>query len=205
MTNTVNSKNVESIENKENTIMTNNERTTIVKGFAVEISGETVVNHPFEIVTGYTRSNATARKLASKALNVDANFIIVTELVNEPKKAVEYDAVAITAYCFEQFDESDKELAEGAMSAYTDATLVKYSYYEYGAQVWSVDGMGDYHTNYHMDWSPLKMTKINARGFIKMSYEDLTGETVLGIHNDARWFVTKYAIVPTDKLEECVK
>ncbi len=205
MTNTVNSKSVESSENKENTIMTNNERTTIIKGFTVEISGETVVNHPFEIVTTYTRSNATARKLASKALNIDANFIIVTELVNEPKKAIEYDAFAIAANCFEQFDESDKDSAESAMSAYTDTTLVKYSYYEYGAQVWSVDNTGDYHTNYHMDWSPLKMTKINARGFVKMSYEALTGETVLGIHDDARCFVTKYAIIPNDKLEECIK
>lgn len=204
MINNTNTNNVENIEFEENAIMTN-ERTTIIKGFVVEINGENIVNKPFEIATAYTRSNTTARKLASKALDIDANFIIVTELVNEPKKEIKYDIAAVMAYSEKLFEASNDDTAEIEAKDYTDCTLVKFVEYHYDAQIWSINNAGEYATRYYLDVSPCKFTKINARGFLRMSFEQASGETVLGIHDDKRREVKMYALVPNKYIAECIE
>lgn len=148
----------------------------------------------------YTRSAEIARKTLSEKY-IGAMIQVINPLIQDEIVRTVYNPKLVFEYMV-----ADYEYEETANeSATEEQTVVPYTMYVYDAQYWAVDDEGNYHTDYVMDNSPLKMTKVDARAFLKMVAEDLSDCTVIGIHNDKREIETRYAIVNNSDLGKCVK
>lgn len=177
----------------------NENRKTTAKGFIANPYTKTFDEFCEKIP--YTRSLQKAIELVREEMALDNDVMIsVTELEQEEIKRTVYNPQLV----FENMV-ADYEYEETANeSANEEQTVIPYTMYVYDAQYWAFDGI-NYHTDYVIDNSPLKMTKVDARAFLKISAENLSGSTIIGIHNDNREVETRYAIVNNSDLEKCVK
>ena len=179
----------------------NENRQSTVKGVIVTL--EPLTKEEFEIRTPYTRSFPIATKFANEILGANENTIItVTDVIPDELKKVIYDAQLV----FDNMS-ADYEVAETAEDVCDEnETVIPYTMHVYQGQVWMYDeDTKEYHTNAIIDQSPLKFTKVDARAFIKMSAESYYGLKVIGIHDEERTEIKRYAIVSNDKLHLCEK
>lgn len=183
----------------------NENRMTTAKGIIANPYTKTF--DEFEERINYTRSINKATEMVREVMSLDADVMIsVTELVQDEVKRVVYNSQLVYENMFADYE--DEETAnENAGEIHT---VIPYTMYEYGAQVWLYDKTSEtYGTDYVCDMSPLKMTKIDARAFIRMSAEKLHGDVheveCIGIHDDERTEIKRFAIVENDKLQLCVK
>lgn len=180
----------------------NENRQSTVKGIIANPITQTF--EQFEIKTPYTRSTVKAVEFAREQLEItDPQIMVsVTEVVPDELKKVVYDAQLVVDNM--AIDYEDAELANDACT--DDETVIPYTMHIYQGQVWMYDEeTKNYHTNAIIDQSPLKFTKVDARAFIKMSAETYYGLKVIGIHDEERTEIKRYAIVPNDKLQMCEK
>ena len=179
----------------------NENRQSTVKGYIVTL--EPLSKEEFEIRTPYTRSFPIATKFANEILGANENTIVtVTDVIPDELKKVVYDAQLV----FDNMS-ADYENAETAEDVCDEnETVIAYTMHEYEGQVWLYDETTkDYTTEFFMDNSPLKMTKVDARAFLRMMAESFFGKTVIGIHDEKRIENKRYAIVSNDKLHLCEK
>lgn len=173
----------------------NENRTSTVKGIIANPQTQTF--EQFEIETAYTRSAIKAVEMAREALNLDpAVMVSVTEIVNQPLVKVQYDAQSLIENMRESFE--NQEEAENA--AAENETVIPYELFMYSGQIWAVSGE-EYATDFVRYFSTVKHTKVDARAFIKMRYEQ-ENETVLviGIHGDKRKEQKRYAVISEENL-----
>lgn len=184
------------------TIKKNENRTTEVK-FMFWSATDNQDGKPYEKSEKipYTRSAEIARKVLCEKYQ-NAMVQVIEPLIQEEIKRTVYHPQLV----FENMvcDFEDEENANE--SATENQTVVPYTMYIYSGQFWAVNSNGDYITDYVMDNSPCKFTKINARAFLKISAENLEPDyTILAIHGDERESQTRYAVVNNSDLEKCVK
>lgn len=173
----------------------NENRTSTVKGIIANPQTQTF--EQFEIETAYTRSAVKAVEMAREALNLDpAVMVSVTEIVNQPLVKVQYDAQSLIENMRESFE--NQEAAENA--AAENETVIPYELYMYSGQIWAVAGE-EYATDFVRYFSTVKHTKVDARAFIKMRYEQ-ENETaqVIGIHGDERKEQKRFAVISDENL-----
>lgn len=157
----------------------------------------------FETEIDYTRSETIAAEKVREALDLaDDVMVQVTELQQSEIKKTVYNSGKVFENMSADFE--DEEIAKA--SATENQTVIPYTMYEYDAQFWAVNSNGDYITDYVMDNSPVKFTRVNMRQFLAISAENLEPDfKVLAIHGEKRTETTRYAIVENDKLVLCVK
>lgn len=180
----------------------NENRQSTVKGIIANPITQTF--EQFEIKTPYTRSTVKAVEFAREQLEINDPQIMVsvTEVIPDELKKVIYDAQLV----FDNMttDYFEEELANDSCDE--NETVIPYVMHIYEAQVWMYDEKNkDYTTEPFVDQSPLKMTKVDARAFIKMMAESHYDKTVIGIHDAERTEIKRFAIVPNDKLHLCEK
>lgn len=178
-------------------------RETTVKGVVINLDTQTHDN--FEVKTQYTRSNEKAVAYARKAMQIDDNpmiIVAVTELVNEAPKPVKYDNDKIYEMSYAHFDGKD----DAQKAAETDGTEMRViTWYEISAQIWAIDDGGNYITEWYADETSENMTKRDAREFVRMSYEDMNGFKVIGIHDCKKDEKPMYCVITTANLAKCVE
>ena len=173
----------------------NENRTSMVKGIIANPQTQTF--EQFEIETAYTRSAVKAVEMAREALNLDpAVMVSVTEIVNQPLMKVQYDAQSLIENMRESFgnqEEAEKAAAE-------NETVIAYELFMYSGQIWAVSG-DEYTTEFVRYFSTVKHTKVDARAFIKMRYEqENESAQVIGIHADTRTCEKRFAVIGDEQL-----
>lgn len=148
----------------------------------------------------YTRSAEIARKVLCDKYP-DAMIQVIEPLIQEEIKKTVYHPQLVFDNMRTDFE--TQEAAEEHANA--DETVIQYTMYEYTGQFWAIHDNGDYETDSVYDQSPVKFGKVDTRAFLKISAENLCGGKVIGIHDDNRHEIKRFAIVPNDKLEMCVK
>lgn len=173
----------------------NENRTSTVKGIIANPQTQTF--EQFEIETAYTRSAVKAVEMAREILNLDNSVMIsVTEIVNQPLVKVQYDAQSLIENMRESF--GNQEEAESA--AEENESVIKYELYAYSGQIWAVAGE-EYVTEFVRYFSTVKHTKVDARAFIKMRYEQENDSAqVIGIHGDERKEQKQFAVIGNEQL-----
>lgn len=147
----------------------------------------------------YTRSDAIAQKTLAEKYN--GCMIQVIELKQEEivrtvyNPQLVYENASIVCETEESANENNGE----------NFTIVPFTMYSYEGQYWAVSDNGNYETDAIYDESPVKFGKIDTRGFLRMSAEQLTGMHVLAIHNDTRTELKRWAVVPNERIELCIK
>ena len=180
----------------------NENRQSTVKGIIANPITQTF--EQFEIKTPYTRSTVKAVEFAREQLEINDPQIMVsvTEVVPDEIKRIVYDAQLVFKNMLD--DCEDVESAKDLVNA--GETVIPYTMHVYQGQVWMYDeDTKEYQTNAIIDQSPLKFTKVDARAFIKMSAEAYYDLKVIGIHDEERTEIKRYAIVSNDKLHLCEK
>ena len=173
----------------------NENRTSTVKGIIANPQTQTF--EQFEIETAYTRSAVKAVEMAREILNLDNSVMSsVTEIVNQPLVKVQYDAQSLIENMRESF--GNQEEAESA--AEENESVIKYELYAYSGQIWAVAGE-EYVTEFVRYFSTVKHTKVDARAFIKMRYEQENDSAqVIGIHGDERKEQKQFAVIGNEQL-----
>ena len=173
----------------------NENRTSTVKGIIANPQTQTF--EQFEIETAYTRSAVKAVEMAREILNLDNSVMIsVTEIVNQPLVKVQYDAQSLIENMRESF--GNQEEAESA--AEENESVIEYELYAYSGQIWAVAGE-EYVTEFVRYFSTVKHTKVDARAFIKMRYEQENDSAqVIGIHGDERKEQKQFAVIGNEQL-----
>lgn len=173
----------------------NENRTSTVKGIIANPQTQTF--EQFEIETAYTRSAVKAVEMAREILNLDPTVMVsVTEIVNQPLVKVQYDAQSLIENMRESF--GNQEEAENA--AAENETVIPYELFMYSGQIWAVAGE-EYETEFARYFSTIKHTKVDARAFIKMRYEqENESAQVIGIHGDERKEQKRYAVISDEQL-----
>lgn len=178
-------------------------RTTIVKGFV--INTETREFKPFEETISYARSTQKAAKLVRDKMQLDDSpsiVVTVEEIINESLKPIKYNESKIYELCYNRFDNE----SEAQEAAELDGNICKaITWYEIDCYVWAIDKMGDYITEYYADETPMNMTKVDQRGFMRMSYEDFSGNKVIGLHNVEKKPIPLYCVITPENLEKCIE
>ena len=179
----------------------NENRQSTVKGIIANPITQTF--EQFEIKTPYTRSTVKAVEFAREQLEItDPQIMVsVTEVVPDELKKVAYDAQLIIENSAGTYD--NKERAEDDVTE--NETVLAYTMHGYSGQLWMIDNEGEYTTVFFADESPLKFGKVDTRAFLKMAGEEVYGCKVIGIHNEERQELKRYAIVSNDKLHLCEK
>ena len=173
----------------------NENRTSTVKGIIANPQTQTF--EQFESETAYTRSAVKAVELAREALNLDPTVMVsVTEIVNQPLVKVQYDAQSLIENMRESFE--NQEEAENA--AEENEQVIGYELFAYSGQIWAVSGE-EYVTEFVRYFSTVKHTKVDARAFIKMRYEQENEfAQVIGIHGDERKEQKRFAVISEENL-----
>lgn len=180
----------------------NENRQTTVKGIMANPATQTF--EEFEVKTPYTRSTIKAVELARDILKCNpAVMVSVTELMQEEVKKTEYHAQLIYENMAEDFETMEEAESANAAKDFS-YSVIAYTMYHYDAQVWIKDG-DDYMTLFITDYSPLKLTKVDARALLKMAAENNYGGEVIGVHGDTREASKRFALITPEKLAECVK
>lgn len=147
----------------------------------------------------YTRSEAIALKeLTKKYPNA---MIQVKEVKPDELVKIVYNSQLV----FENAETAHETEESANESATENYTIIPFTMYAYEGQYWAVSDGGEYETDSIYDESPVKFGKIDTRGFLRMSAEQLTGMHVLAIHNDTRIELKRWAVVPNERVEMCVK
>ena len=197
----INRKWVTKMINKNNKRLAN--RTTIVKGFV--INTETQEFTPFEETISYARSAQKAAKLVREKMQLDDSpsiVVTVNEIVNESLKPIKYNESKIYNECYNCFDNE----IEAQEAADTDNNICKaITRYKIGGYVWAINEKGIYITEYFEDETPMNMTKVDQRGFMRMMYEGLTGNKVIGLHAVEKRPVPLYCVITAENLEKCIE
>lgn len=178
-------------------------RTTIVKGFV--INTETREFTPFEETISYARSTQKATKLVRDKMQLDDSpsiVVTVEELINESLKPIKYNESKIYEHCYNRFD-NETEARKAAEEDNTECREI--TWYKISCQVWAIDENGNYLTEHYVDETPVNMTKVDQRGFIRMSYEDFSGNKVVGLHAVEKKPVPLYCVITPERLEMCVE
>lgn len=177
---------------------TNKECKSTIKGFWFDAENGMTQN-AFEVVTKYTRSNDVARKLAAKALNVDKNFIIVTDIENKKAVKREYniEALLMDGY-IPRYDECDAD---------AEHTAVKGTVYVYSADIFGYDETdAPFGVHYDTVETAQSFTKVDARASVKMEYEGVFDNRRVVLVNECTKHEFKvWFNVPNDKLNEYIK
>lgn len=178
----------------------NENRKTTVKG--VLANPQTQKFQEFEETISYTRSTVKAAKAIREMMGLESHVMVsIFELIQEDVKKPVYNSQLITEFMI--CDAPSRDEVEAIVRE--NQTIIKYGMYYYSAQLW-LDFGGDYRTEPILDNSPLKLSKVDARAFVKLCGENLyTGAKVIGIHNCDRELVERYAIINNDDLEKCIK
>lgn len=173
----------------------NENRTSTVKGIIANPQTQTF--EQFEIETAYTRSTVKAVEMAREIMNLDpAVMVSVTEIVNQPLVKVQYDAQSLIENMRESFE--NQEEAENA--AAENESVIGYELYLYSGQIWAV-ASEEYVTEFVRYFSTVKHTKVDARAFIKMRYEqENESAQVIGIHADERKEQKRFAVISDEQL-----
>lgn len=178
-------------------------RTTIVKGFV--INTETREFTPFEETISYARSTQKATKLVRDKMQLDDNpsiVVTVNDIINESLKPIKYDESKIYKLRYNQFD-NESEAQKAAEEDNTECRMV--TWYTISGQVWAIDRNGNYLTEHFTSETPVNMTKVDQRGFIRMKYETFSGKKVVGIHAVEKKPMQIYCVITPDNLEKCVE
>lgn len=163
----------------------------------------------FEIYVPYIRAtakNATEKaiKAVRNALNLAPNTMIgIDNIENEKAEQKRYNNGKIYEYCNADFATEDeaKQYAEGKEGV----TVRKIAWYEYESAYWAYNKEnGKHYTDYVHDESPLNMTKIDMRAFLKNSAHKLTGIEIIGIHDEEKKEVARYCVIENSELEKCI-
>lgn len=188
-------------ENKKQSRFENKE--TIVKGFIVDASDPSnVVTTPFEETVSYVRAANRAIEMIRERMGIteDKIFVTVTEIINEKAEPIRYSNSKLVDFAVNIFDSEEE-----ANAVLIDGCIVKkVSIYNVSGVVWSIDGAGDYYTNAVNFDTPVNITKADARAFVKMQYESLTGENVLALHDIHKTEIERFAVINKDDLEKCI-
>lgn len=157
----------------------------------------------FKTEIDYTRSETIAAEKVREVLNLANDVMVqVIELKQTEIKKTVYNSGKVFENMLADFE--DEETAKE--NATENQTVIPYTMFEYDAQFWAVNSDGDYITDYVMDNSPVKLTRVNIRQFLTISAENLEPDyKVLAIHGENRTKTTRFAIVENDKLALCVK
>lgn len=156
-----------------------------------------------ELVIPYTRSEKIAFTSVAEMLEDDMMFNII-ELRNEPLKKVVYDAQLV----FDNMLEDCEDLETANDRVNEGESVIPYTMYYYDAHIWykfDDDGITNFCTDSFTDSSPLKFGVIDTREFIKMTASAYFDAEIIGLYEPTRTEVKRYAIVPNDKLQACVK
>lgn len=177
-----------------------NNRESVVKGFI--INTKTQEFKPFETKVSYVRSTEKAVKLVREQMNITEPEIIVSvnKVINEAPKPIKYNNIKIYELAYNRFN--DEETAKN--TANKDNTEMRViTVYEISGQIWALSG-NEYKTESYADEAFINLTKVNAREFIKMSYEKFIGNKVLGIHGCTKHEKQVYCVITRDNLQKCI-
>lgn len=184
-------------------------KTTAIKGIAIDprnVNDDGMVKpEEFACEISYTRViNEKTIEAVKNAMGFDACVMVsITSLDNEKAQPKRYSNGKIADYARAIFDDE-----ESANNELKDGEIVrKFNMYGIEAQFWAVDETQttpNYITDYVYDETPMNMTKLDMRSFLKVSAYNLTGYKVLGIHNEQKTELVKYAIITPEELEKCV-
>lgn len=179
------------------------DRETVVKGFIINKATQEFT--PFEENISYARSTQKAVELVREKMQLDNNpniIVTVDEIVNEAPKPIKYNESKIYDLCYNHYDNEDeaKNAAEIDNTEYRAIT-----WYEISCQVWAIDENGAYFTEFYADETPVNMTKVDQRDFMRMSYEDFSGNKVIGIHATEKKPVSIHCVITAENLEKCIE
>ena len=178
-------------------------RTTIVKGFV--INTDTREFTPFEETISYARSTQKATKLVREKMQLDDDpsiVVTVNDIINESLKPIKYNESKIYELCYNRFD-NENEARKAAEEDNTEYRVI--TWYAISSQVWAIDENGNYLTEHYADETPMNMTKLDQRGFIRMSYEDFSGNKVIGLHAVEKKPIPLHCVITPENLERCVE
>ena len=169
-----------------------NERKSIIRGFMANPYTKTF--DEFEIETAYTRSLTKAVEFAREELALDNDVMLsVTEIINEPVKAVEYDAQSLCEFATAIDNRNDFEPTETQI-------VIPFTAYVYSGQIWANSGE-DYTTEFYEVERNIKLTKVDQRAAVAMAYEKEWDKWhVLGVHNVKREAVERFALIEREAL-----
>lgn len=176
-------------------------RETTVKGFS--INTKTQEFKPFETKIAYTRSAEKAVNLVREKMDItdDAIIITVNEIINVTPKPIKYNDGKIYELSYSHFDDEQTAID----TANVDGTEMRaITWFEISGQIWAINSDGEYLTEFYADETPLNMTKVNAREFLKMSYGDFSGCKVLGVHNCTKHEKPMYCVITNENLQKCI-
>ena len=178
-------------------------RETVVKGYIINTESQEFT--PFEETISYARSTQKAVSLVREKMQMNDNpaiVVTVNEIINEAPKPVKYNDSKIYELCYNRFDAEDdaQKAAEGDNTEYRAVTR-----YTISCHVWVVDGNGNYYTQHYSDETPINMTKVDQRGFMRMSFEKASGDKVIGIHATKKTPVQMYCVITAENLKKCIE
>lgn len=182
---------------------------TAIKGIAIDprnVNNDGMVKpEEFTCEIPYTRViNENTIAAVKKAMGFDDCVMVsITSLDNEKAQPKRYSNGKIAEYARAIFD--DEESAKNELK--DDEMIRKFNMYAIDGYFWAVDEtqkVPHYITDYVYDETPTNMTKLDMRSFLKISAYNLTGYKVLGIHNEDKNELVKYAIITPENLEKCV-
>lgn len=178
-------------------------RVTTIKGETINL--ETLEKNQFELEIPYVRSFQKALEIATEKLSLNEDTIINPkkfEVINEPPKPIKYNDGKIYDLAYNRFD-TEEEAKEASEIDNTEMRVI--TWYEINGQIWAIDNEENYITEFYADETPINMTKVNARDFLKMSYEDLNGNKVLGVHNCQKHEKPMFCVITSDNLQKCIE
>lgn len=178
-------------------------RETVVKGFIINTANQEFT--PFEEIVSYVRSAQKAVELVREKMQLDNNpqiIVAVNEIINEAPKPIKYNESKIFGLCYNRFDNED----EARKAAEIDKTEYRaITWYEISCHVWAINENGDYFTEFYADETPVNMTKVDQRDFMRMSYEHYSGNKVIGIHATEKKPVSIHCVITAENLEKCIE
>ena len=193
-------------------------KSTVVKGFVIDKrNGQ---SYPFETVTAYVRATEKATKmidivaLGFAAEDADNYIVVASECINEKSEPMRYSNSKIIDFATAIFDSKEKAEKEFALADFgSDYSIreVKFYRFECGAFVRGIVAEAtntdyaiySYEAHFIVDETPLNLTKVDAREFMRDSAESYTGKKCLYVADVQKHEITRYAIISYDALAKC--
>lgn len=194
-------------------------KSTVVKGFVIDKRNGQAT--PFEAVTAYVRATEKAAKmidlvsLGFDASEIDNYIVVASECINEKSEPVRYSNSKLIDFATAILE--TKEMAEeqfnlGAFGSDYSIREVKFYEFECGAflretveEATSKDyAVYSYDARTIVDQTPLNLTKVDAREFMRDSAERYTGKKCLYVADMQKHELTRFAILSDDALAKCV-
>lgn len=178
-------------------------RETVVKGFIINTNSQEFT--PFEETISYARSAQKAVELVREKMQLDNDpsiVITVNEIINEAPKPIKYNESKIFDLCY--FNSGDE--GEAKKTAELDNNEMRtITWYEISCQIWAIDENGAYFTEFYADETPINMTKVDQRDFMRISYEDFSGNKVIGIHATEKKPISIHCVITAENLAKCIE